>query len=68
MASQQQLTEAEAALHQLATGKKAVRLQQNGRIVEYLPANMAQLRAYINELKIALGQSATGSRKPVGFL
>lgn len=67
MASQQQLTEAEAALHKLLTGTKAVKLQQNGRSVEYQPTDVSQLRAYISELKNELSTTTRGRRTPIGF-
>lgn len=48
----QQLAEAEAAYHQLMTGK-AVRVvvDQNGERIEYVQANVAKLAAYIDQLK-----------------
>ncbi len=50
------LKEAEAAYHQVALGG-GVRtfVDQNGERVEYNAANRAGLRAYILELKLALG-------------
>ena len=50
------LKEAEAALHQVSLGG-GVRtfVDQNGERVEYNAANRAGLRAYIIELKLALG-------------
>lgn len=52
----QRLKEAEAALHKVSLGG-GVRtfVDQNGERVEYTAANRAGLRAYILELKLALG-------------
>ena len=54
---QQQLTEAEAALHQLHIGG-AVRefYDQNGERVVYSTANRVGLIGYINQLRLALGK------------
>lgn len=54
---EQRLAEAEAALHSLNLGTQArVIVDQNGERVEFSGANAARLRAYIEELKIALGK------------
>lgn len=53
------LADAEEAWHQLQTGQQArVFVDQNGERIEYTPATRASLRAYIMELKAALGISA----------
>ena len=57
MATQTQLDEARAALHSLITGKRAVKVQKDGRMVEYTPANRRDLEQYTNQLEIELGQS-----------
>lgn len=50
------LSEAEAALHKLLMGTQArVVVESNGERVEFTAANAARLRAYIEELKVALG-------------
>ncbi|PZQ95205.1 MAG: hypothetical protein DI533_20350 [Cereibacter sphaeroides] len=50
------LKEAEAALHQgLLGGGVRTFVDQNGERVEYNAANPTRLRAYIIELKLALG-------------
>jgi len=67
MATQQQLTEARDALHQLMTGKKAVKVQKDGRSVEYTPININQLRQYIQQLEQTLSTTAT-RRRPAGVI
>lgn len=59
------LTEAEQALHSLTIGTQArVLVDQNGERVEFSGANAVRLRAYIEELKIALGKkTVTGPLK-----
>lgn len=48
----ERLAEAEAAYHDLQTGRMArVFVDQNGERVEYVAANRAGLAAYIRELK-----------------
>lgn len=52
------LAEAEREYHLLRTGQKArVVVDQNGERVEFTAANRADLKAYIDELKAALGTS-----------
>lgn len=65
MASQRQLIEAREAYHNLLLGKKAVKLQQNGRLVEFEPADAEKLRSYISQLEFELG-SSSGRRGPAG--
>jgi hypothetical protein len=51
------LSEAEGALHKLMIGSQArVVVESNGERVEFTAANASRLRAYIEELKIALGK------------
>lgn len=64
MATQEQLADAQAALHQLLTGKKAVKVQKDGRMVEYTPINRQELERYIYTLQQQLGTS--GGRRPAG--
>lgn len=53
---QTRLTQAETALHDLTLGDKArVVVDQNGERVEFAVANANRLRAYVIELKTALG-------------
>ena len=58
--------EAEQALHQLVIGQKAVKVQKDGRMVEYRPANAGELKQYIQQLKQAL--SKTTGRRPAGVI
>lgn len=67
MASQTQLKEAEDALHALMIGKKAVKVMQNGRSVEYAPADIDKLRAYIDSLKNQLQSATRARRAPARF-
>lgn len=51
------LAEAEAALHKLLIGGHArVVVESNGERVEFTAGNAQRLRAYIDELKVALGK------------
>lgn len=51
------LSEAESALHSLMLGGHArVVVDSNGERVEFTAGNAQRLRAYIEELKVALGQ------------
>tara|TARA_R110001599_G_scaffold100770_7_gene258114 strand:- start:7491 stop:7694 length:204 start_codon:yes stop_codon:yes gene_type:complete len=65
MANQAELDEARKALHDLLLGKKAIKLQQNGRSVEYQQADVEKLKTYVSELSMQLG-SATTRRRPLG--
>jgi len=61
------LRDAEQALHDLRTGRQArAFVDQNGERVEFLPSNAERLRAYIMELRVALGKS-TGVSGPMRF-
>lgn len=52
----QRLRDAEQAWHELNIGQTArTFVDQNGERVEYTPATRAGLRAYIAELRVALG-------------
>jgi hypothetical protein len=56
----QLLTQAEAAYHQLVTGKAPrVVVDQNGERVEYNTANRDALRAYIEELRAKVVDPST---------
>lgn len=52
---QARLTEAEAALHDLQTGRREVSVGYDGRSVTFTQASIGQLRAYIADLKSQLG-------------
>lgn len=64
MSTSAQLDEARNALHQLMTGKKAVKVQKDGRSVEYTPINISALRQYIQQLEQTV--TTTSRRKPAG--
>lgn len=59
------LVEAETALHALLTGRREVKVQfamgDSSREASFTPANVAELRAYIADLRRQLGQP-TGRR------
>lgn len=60
------LTEAEAAYHQLMLGMKAsVIVDQNGERVEFQTTTSGKLAAYIQELKRQLGLLPCGSTGPM---
>jgi hypothetical protein len=59
---QQRLDEAIQARHSLAIGKKSVTIGYGTRRVEYTPTTLAQLDAYIAELRREI---AGTSRAPV---
>jgi len=54
MATQQQLAEAQQALHKVIVGKGVVSIQKDGRKVEYSPANQEKLQAYVKQLESEL--------------
>jgi hypothetical protein len=57
--TQQMLTEATEAYHALLTGTAVVEFRdQNGETVKYSRANKNDLKAYIDMLKVELGQTA----------
>lgn len=53
---QARLDEAQAALHKVMIGKQTVRIVYDGVEYAYSPANVGDLRAYILELQVQLGQ------------
>ena len=68
---QLRLTNAEKAYDALVTGKAVRRtIDQNGESVEFTPANIARLSAYIRDLREALNPTlAARSRpRPIGFI
>ena len=58
------LSEARAALHDLYLGKRVVKVQKDGRAVEYTPANRSDLERYIAQLETELNGGA--KRRPIG--
>lgn len=62
----QRLVAAEDALHRLLTGTSPrVLVDQNGERVEYTPASIPALRAYIKELSASVAGTTVISR-PMG--
>lgn len=60
------LKEAEAAFHTSVIGGQArTFVDQNGERVEYNPANALRLRAYIFDLRVALGLPLRGICGPL---
>lgn len=51
----QRLADAELALHKLNTGSAAQKLAYDGESVDFTPASAGKLRAWIQELRFALG-------------
>lgn len=59
------LIQAKGAMHDLRTGRSArVVVDQNGERVEFTSANVAGLRAYIDELERAVAETSV-SRGPL---
>lgn len=54
---QTRLTEAEAALHALATGQRVVDVWRDGRRVTFSQATIGQLRDYIAQLRNDLAEA-----------
>ena len=59
---QAQLDDAQTALHKLMIGQGRVRVEYEGKMVIYTPANIGDLRAYILELQVQLGQKPGRAR------
>jgi hypothetical protein len=55
---QTRLAEAEAALHQLATGAKAQSVTTDSGAITYTPANLPGLQAYVLHLKAQIGAAS----------
>ena len=66
-ATQQQLTEAELALHQLITGRSVVSVSVDGVTTQYTQASIESLRSYVSSLKSELGVTRTNRRRPARF-
>ena len=65
----QQLEEAKAARHKLATGQLArVFVDQNGERVEFVATNIALLDAHIRSLEASASPSTYRSPRPIGFI
>lgn len=68
------IAEAEQARHDLATGKQFIQLWRDGRRAHFSTQKLAELDAYIQQLKgelvtqqIAEGQSVQRRRRPIGL-
>lgn len=68
---QTRLTEAEDALHQLTIGRRSKAFTHAAgdvnRRIEWTETNVAQLRAYIADLRRQLGET-TGRRRAIGLV
>ncbi|MFL1405384.1 gpW family head-tail joining protein [Marinobacter sp. M1N3S26] len=62
MSIQQQLADAKAAYHKLMTGQSVVRIERDGKTVEFRSANRSELRAYITELEAQLNPGVVRRR------
>ncbi len=59
------LKEAQDAYHSLLTGKKAVKVERNGRMVEFTRVNKDDLKSYINDLQLYIDPDNGGrNRRP----
>lgn len=67
MSLETQLLEAREAMHNLMTGQAVVRIQRDGKNVEFSQANRKDLAAYIASLESQLG-SAGRRRRPARFI
>lgn len=64
LTTQERLTEAREALHQLLTGTQAVAVtDQNGERVEYRPANRAALERYVADLEAVMAGATARPRR-----
>lgn len=68
MSTQEQLTEAQAALHRLMTGTSTVSIQRDGKRVEFAQINRGDLERYINQLEVQLGAGLPRRRGPAGVI
>ena len=64
---QQQLTEAEAALHSIVINGGVARMRHGDKSMEWNAQNVGTLRAYIAELRGKLGLPGRGSARRVSF-
>lgn len=65
MSLETQLLEARNAYHNLLTGQAVVRIQRDGKTVEYSQANRADLKAYISSLEDEINGRR---RRPARFI
>ena len=62
------LKQAKQALHQLLTGTSVVRVQRDGRQVEFAVADRAELQKYINQLEAQGGAARPLRGGPAGVI
>lgn len=67
-ATQQQLTEAEAAYHKLITGRQVVSVTIDGVATQYTQADKNSLKMYIEELRSELGTGTSRRKPPMGVM
>ena len=67
MTIETQLAEAREAYHKRITGQSVVRIQRDGKTVEYSQASKKDLAAYIADLESQLG-GAGRRRRPARFI
>ena len=60
------LVEAETAKHKIVTNQQAVNINYNGRSVQYSQSNLADLNAYIRDLKTQIN-GGRGKARQVYF-
>lgn len=63
--TQDMLSDAHRALHELMLGRAAVSVTKDGRQVQYSQANINELRRYIDEMELSLGMKPR-RRGPAG--
>jgi predicted house-cleaning NTP pyrophosphatase (Maf/HAM1 superfamily) len=68
MSTQDQLTEARAALHRLITGTSTVSIQRDGKRVEFAQTNRSDLERYIDQLEVQTGAGLGRRRGPAGVI
>ncbi|QFS83992.1 gpW family head-tail joining protein [Roseivivax sp. THAF197b] len=64
---EQNLADAETALHKVMIGQSVTVVSYDGHRTEFTPAMESQLRRYINSLKRQLGQGAGAGSRTVVF-
>ncbi|EQM69986.1 gpW family head-tail joining protein [Pseudomonas tohonis] len=62
------LKQAQLALHQLLTGTSVVRVQRDGRQVEFAAADRGELQKYINQLEAQGGAARPLRGGPAGVI
>lgn len=61
MTTEQLLADAQLQYHKLLTGRSVVEFRdQNGELMRYTQSSATRLAAYIQQLKVELGQASAG--------